>query len=103
MVLHIVSLILVEWLLIIAWFDPAKTRYALWAAVVVLLWWIAWRNRNPPWPPVPYLRPIIYLFFLLLIFPWVFLSGSWQAYLVLLEILALYGLELYLKRRAQEG
>jgi hypothetical protein len=96
MELHIVSWILVMWLLSAAWIG--RPVYALWAIAVILLWWVAWYNRNPPWPSRAR-RPLVFIFFFLSVFPFAVFISSWQAWLVLLVILALWLLEILVQRR----
>jgi hypothetical protein len=88
--LHIAAWILVHWLLGIAWLDPGRISYALWAGVVLILWWSAWSRRNPPWPTRPEQRMAIYALFTFTIFGAAFLMGRWQGYFVLLELIALW-------------
>jgi hypothetical protein len=45
----IVAVTLTEWLLLAGWMRE-DSQYYLWAAVVIVAWWIGNRRSNPAWP-----------------------------------------------------
>ena len=99
MELQIAAWILMCWLLAAAWIvDP---DYALWAGVLVMIWWPTWLNRIPPWPPRAR-RVFVYPIFLGTVFIFAFFIGHWQAWFVLIEIIVLWVAERLMSRRGPE-
>ena len=97
--LHIAAWIIINWLLAAAWIS--NPVYALWAALVVFLWWTAWYYRFPPWPH-PAWRFLVYLFFIGSAFIFAFFSGFWQVYFVMFEIMAFWLGEILIQRRKRK-
>ena len=100
MELQIASWILMCWLLAAAWIvDP---DYALWAGVMVMIWWATWINRIPRWPPGPR-RFLVYMIFLGTVFMFAFFIAQWQAWFVLIEILVLWVVERFMGGRVRDS
>jgi hypothetical protein len=95
MTLFIVAMILINWLLLAAWLvDPV---FALWAIIVVFLWWFAALNRTPAWPPPNY-RGLVYLLLILFFLSVAFVTGVREIYFIPFEILILWLIERRLRK-----
>jgi hypothetical protein len=90
MMLFIVAMVLINWLLLAAWLvDPV---FALWAIIVVFLWWHAALNRIPPWPPRNY-RGLVYLLLIFFFLSVAFVTGVREIYFIPFEIAILWLIE----------
>jgi len=99
MALHATALIIITWLLSVTWLDSSKTSYIYWAALVVLLWWVAWFRRHPRWPPRTSWQMLVYVVFIGAIVVMAVFIGNPLVLLVLLEIVLLAVVDLRLQRQ----
>lgn len=100
MMLHATALVLITWLLSITWLDSSKTSYIYWAALVVLLWWIAWFRRYPRIPAKTSWQMLIYVLFLAVTVVMAVFIGNPLVLLVLAEIVVLAAADLWMRRQA---
>jgi hypothetical protein len=90
-------MILINWLLAAAW--VVDRQYALWAILVVFLWWVAGLKRNPRWPS-PSRRGLIYLGLIFWFLAVGFVTGVTAIYLIPVEILVLWLIQSRFERPA---
>lgn len=99
MLLHITAWVLMTWLLSITWLDSSKTGYIYWAALVVLLWWVAWFRRTPRIPSKTSWQMIIYVVSIGIVVVMAVFTANLLTLLVLIEIVLLAAVDLRMSRQ----
>lgn len=99
MLLHFTAWILMTWLLSITWLDSSKSGYIYWAALVVLLWWVAWFRRYPRIPAKTSWQMLIYVVTLGIVVVMAVFTSNLLVLLVLAEIVVLAVVDLRMSRQ----
>lgn len=103
MAFHASALILILWLLSVAWLDSTKTTYIYWAGLVIFLWWLAWYRRQPPLFPQSSRRIVVYVVYIgALLIMAVFINKP-LILLLMVELVVLMGVDLIFRQKKPGG
>ena len=95
---------LMEWLLLTAWLSRARLswQYNLWAMIVVLFWAQPWSRNDPYRTGQRSIRTGVYGLLILIALGTGLIFGIWGAWLVGLEAILLFVLEVSGRRPAKD-
>ncbi len=103
MAFHASSLIMILWLLSVAWLDSTKTAYIYWAGLVIFLWWLAWYRRQPPMFPQPSARVVVYISFIGAVFVMAVFIYRPLVLMLMIELVVFMGIDLMFRQKQSVG
>lgn len=103
MLFQVSALILILWLLSVAWLDATKTSYIYWAGLVIFLWWLAWYRRQPPLLPKSSQRVVVYVVYIGAVVAMAVFINNPLVLLLLIELVVLMGVDIRFRQKKANG
>ncbi|HSF82498.1 MAG TPA: hypothetical protein VLA49_14780 [Anaerolineales bacterium] len=103
MLFQVSALILILWLLSVAWLDTTKTSYIYWAGLVIFLWWLAWYRRQPPLLPKSSHRVVVYVVYIGAVVAMAVFINNPLVLLLLIELVVLMGVDIRFRQKKANG
>lgn len=103
MIFMVSALILILWLLSVAWLDSTRIAYIYWAGLVIFLWWLAWYRRQPPLFPQTSRRMVVYVVFIGAVLGMAVFIYNPLVLLLMLELVVLMVIDLRFRQKKPGG